>query len=166
MASLELRCGLLESGGHNIIQPLYSTTVLLNRRPGQRHPVPVYRGQERQPRPLLPLLRHQQAPAGQPRQQPARGCAQHRELERTWTKFCPLLLQVSGRLHISLTKVYDGANLVASHFSSKQEVIDVSQVAAACCRHCHCPLLRSSSPLPSSRCSQASVHPATADIES
>jgi len=33
--------------------------------------------------------------------------------------------KVNGRLHISLTKVYDGTNLLVNQFSSKQEVIDV-----------------------------------------
>jgi len=31
----------------------------------------------------------------------------------------------NGRLHISVTKVYDGSNLLVTEFSSKQEVIDV-----------------------------------------
>jgi len=34
-------------------------------------------------------------------------------------------LKVSGKLHVSLTKVYDGKNLLVSQFASKQEVIDV-----------------------------------------
>ena len=33
---------------------------------------------------------------------------------------------MSGKLHVSLTKVYDGKNLLVSEFASKQEVIDVS----------------------------------------
>ena len=33
---------------------------------------------------------------------------------------------MSGKLHVSLTKVYDGKNLLVSEFESKQEVIDVS----------------------------------------
>ena len=40
-------------------------------------------------------------------------------------EFLPLF-QVSGKLHVSLTKVYDGKNLLVSQFASKQEVIDVS----------------------------------------
>merc|ERR1711892_159063 len=34
-------------------------------------------------------------------------------------------LKVNGRLHISLTKVYDGTNILVSEFSSKEEVINV-----------------------------------------
>ena len=34
---------------------------------------------------------------------------------------------MNNRLHISLTKVYDGCNLLASQFSSKHEVIQVEQ---------------------------------------
>jgi len=34
-------------------------------------------------------------------------------------------LKVNGKLHVSLTKVYDGKNILVSQFESKQEVIDV-----------------------------------------
>ena len=37
--------------------------------------------------------------------------------------------QLNGKLHVSLTKVYDGKNLIANQFSSKQEVIDVSIIS-------------------------------------
>ena len=37
-----------------------------------------------------------------------------------------LIFQVNGKLYVSLTKVYDGKNLLVNQFSSKQEVIDVS----------------------------------------
>ena len=33
--------------------------------------------------------------------------------------------QVSGRLHVSLTKVYDGTNMLVTEFASKDEVINV-----------------------------------------
>ena len=39
------------------------------------------------------------------------------------------MFQVNGKLHVSLTKVYDGKNLLVNAFSSKQEVIDVSSQA-------------------------------------
>ena len=32
---------------------------------------------------------------------------------------------VNGKLHVSLTKVYDGQNMLVNQFSSKQEVIEV-----------------------------------------
>jgi len=43
------------------------------------------------------------------------------------TKMLPedVHLKVTGKLHVSLTKVYDGKNLLVNQFSSKQEVIDV-----------------------------------------
>ena len=39
-----------------------------------------------------------------------------------------ILVKVSGKLHASLTKVYDGKSHLVSEFASKQEVIDVSAV--------------------------------------
>jgi len=39
-------------------------------------------------------------------------------------------LKLNGKLHVSLTKVYDGKNLIANQFSSKQEVIDVILASA------------------------------------
>jgi len=38
--------------------------------------------------------------------------------------------RVNGKLHVSLTKVYDGKNLLVNAFSSKQEVIDVILASA------------------------------------
>jgi len=38
--------------------------------------------------------------------------------------------KVNGKLHVSLTKVYDGKNLLVNAFSSKQEVIDVILASA------------------------------------
>lgn len=35
---------------------------------------------------------------------------------------------VQGRLHVSLTKVYDGTNILVNQFASKEEVIQVSIV--------------------------------------
>jgi patatin-like phospholipase domain-containing protein 3 len=32
---------------------------------------------------------------------------------------------VQGRLHVSLTKVYDGTNILVNQFASKEEVIQV-----------------------------------------
>ena len=34
--------------------------------------------------------------------------------------------QCSGRLHVSLTKVYDGKNMVISKFDTREELIEVS----------------------------------------
>ena len=31
-------------------------------------------------------------------------------------------MQVSGRLHVSVTRVYDGTNMVISQYSSKEEL--------------------------------------------
>ena len=39
--------------------------------------------------------------------------------------FYEIIFQLNGKLHVSLTKVYDGKNLLVNQFSSKQEVIDV-----------------------------------------
>jgi len=39
-------------------------------------------------------------------------------------------LKLNGRLHVSLTKVYDGKNLLVNQYSSKQEVIDVILASA------------------------------------
>merc|ERR1719468_1072708 len=39
-------------------------------------------------------------------------------------------LKLDGKLHVSLTKVYDGKNLLVNQFSSKQEVIDVILASA------------------------------------
>ena len=36
-----------------------------------------------------------------------------------------IITQVNGKLHVSLTKVYDGQNMLVNQFSSKQEVIEV-----------------------------------------
>ena len=36
------------------------------------------------------------------------------------------LLQLSGRLHVSLTRVYDGKNILVNQFSSREEIIQVS----------------------------------------
>ena len=38
--------------------------------------------------------------------------------------------QADGKLHVSLTKVYDGKNMVANTFDSRQELIEV--VLASC----------------------------------
>ena len=35
------------------------------------------------------------------------------------------MLKVSGQLHVSLTNVYDGKNILVSNFASKEEVINV-----------------------------------------
>ena len=34
--------------------------------------------------------------------------------------------QCSGRLHVSLTKVYDGKNMVINKFDTREELIEVS----------------------------------------
>jgi len=39
-------------------------------------------------------------------------------------------LKLDGKLHVSLTKVYDGKNLLVNQFASKQEVIDVILASA------------------------------------
>ena len=38
-------------------------------------------------------------------------------------------VKVSGRLHVSLTQVYDGQNILVSQFDTKEEVIQVSQLS-------------------------------------
>ena len=38
--------------------------------------------------------------------------------------------QANGKLHVSLTKVYDGKNMVANTFDSRQELIEV--ILASC----------------------------------
>jgi len=38
--------------------------------------------------------------------------------------------KINGKLHVSLTKVYDGKNLLVNQFSSKQEVVDVILASA------------------------------------
>ena len=35
-------------------------------------------------------------------------------------------VQCSGRLHVSLTKVYDGKNMVINKFDTREELIEVS----------------------------------------
>eukprot|EP00092_Neocalanus_flemingeri_P107954 GFUD01138578.1.p1 GENE.GFUD01138578.1~~GFUD01138578.1.p1 ORF type:complete len:623 (-),score=105.53 GFUD01138578.1:90-1769(-) len=48
-------------------------------------------------------------------------------IRETLDKLLPddIHLKVNGRLHISLTKVYDGKNLLVTEFSSKEEIIEV-----------------------------------------
>ena len=38
------------------------------------------------------------------------------------------MTQCSGRLHVSLTKVYDGKNMVISKFDTREELIEVSTI--------------------------------------
>lgn len=35
-------------------------------------------------------------------------------------------IRVSGKLHISLTRVYDGKNVIVSQFNSKEDLLQVS----------------------------------------
>ena len=37
-----------------------------------------------------------------------------------------MCVQCSGRLHVSLTKVYDGKNMVINKFDTREELIEVS----------------------------------------
>ena len=41
-----------------------------------------------------------------------------------------IILKANGKLHVSLTKVYDGKNMVANTFDSRQELIEV--ILASC----------------------------------
>jgi hypothetical protein len=38
-------------------------------------------------------------------------------------------LRVNGKLHISLTRVYDGRNVIVSQFGSREDLVQVRQVA-------------------------------------
>ena len=49
--------------------------------------------------------------------------------------FYEIFFQLNGKLHVSLTKVYDGKNLLVNQFSSKQEVIDVRFKSKAVDKH-------------------------------
>ena len=48
-------------------------------------------------------------------------------------------LQANGRLHVSLTKVYDGQNILVSQFSSREELIQVSLHMDSCQLQFHPP---------------------------
>lgn len=98
----------------------------------QWYPQSVYRGQKRGIWPIFPLIWYQQTSAWLSAQQSPGKCSQNCKsitflrLRIIYFRFPSSPLQVDGRLNVSLTKVYDGANLLASHFSSKHEVIDVT----------------------------------------
>lgn len=56
----------------------------------------------------------------------------HRLLLEGLEKFLPhdAHIRVSGKLHISLTRVHDGKNVIISHFDSRQELIDALLASA------------------------------------
>ena len=62
--------------------------------------------------------------------------------------------QCSGRLHVSLTKVYDGKNMVISKFDTREELIEVSIIIIIIITTVNIIIImRSSSPPASSPCS-------------
>ena len=62
--------------------------------------------------------------------------------------------QCSGRLHVSLTKVYDGKNMVISKFDTREELIEVSIIIIIIIITVNIiTIMRSSSPPASSPCS-------------
>ena len=64
-----------------------------------------------------------------------------------------MLSQCSGRLHVSLTKVYDGKNMVISKFDTREELIEVSIIIIIITTVNIIIIMRSSSPPASSPCS-------------
>ena len=65
-----------------------------------------------------------------------------------------MLSQCSGRLHVSLTKVYDGKNMVISKFDTREELIEVSIIIIIIIITVNIIIImRSSSPPASSPCS-------------
>ena len=63
-----------------------------------------------------------------------------------------MCVQCSGRLHVSLTKVYDGKNMVINKFDTREELIEVSIIIIIIIRLDNI-IMRSSSPPASSPCS-------------
>ena len=55
-------------------------------------------------------------------------------LDRTLTD--QIAREVSGRYHVSVTRVYDGSNMIINQFSNKEELKNVSYIALS-----HPPLL-------------------------
>jgi patatin-like phospholipase domain-containing protein 2 len=41
-------------------------------------------------------------------------------------------IRVSGKLHISLTRVYDGKNVIVSQFNSKEDLVQVIDIPIRC----------------------------------
>ena len=41
-------------------------------------------------------------------------------------------IRVNGKLHISLTRVYDGKNVIVSQFNSKDDLMQVRKVYIVC----------------------------------
>ena len=62
-----------------------------------------------------------------------------------------MCVQCSGRLHVSLTKVYDGKNMVINKFDTREELIEVSIIIIIIIRLDNI-IMRSSSPPASSPC--------------
>ena len=50
----------------------------------------------------------------------------HQQLSNKCKKLVPS--QASGRLHVSLTRVYDGQNILVSQFATREELIQVSLI--------------------------------------
>ena len=74
--------------------------------------------------------------------------------------------QCSGRLHVSLTKVYDGKNMVISKFDTREELIEVSIIIIIIITTVNIItiIMRSSSPPASSPCSLGLCLPDTAAL--
>ena len=75
--------------------------------------------------------------------------------------------QCSGRLHVSLTKVYDGKNMVISKFDTREELIEVSIIIIIIIIIITVNIIiimRSSSPPASSPCSLGLCLPDTAAL--
>ena len=73
--------------------------------------------------------------------------------------------QCSGRLHVSLTKVYDGTNMVISKFDTREELIEVSIIIIIIIITVNIIIImRSSSPPASSPCSLGLCLPDTAAL--
>ena len=73
-------------------------------------------------------------------------------------------VQCSGRLHVSLTKVYDGKNMVINKFDTREELIEVSIIIIIIIRLDNI-IMRSSSPPASSPCSLGLCLPDTEALE-
>ena len=64
-----------------------------------------------------------------------------------------MCVQCSGRLHVSLTKVYDGKNMVINKFDTREELIEVIIIIIITIVNIIIIITRSSSPPASSPCS-------------
>ena len=84
--------------------------------------------QERLPWTILSLIQRLELDQREPGEEAA--SERPRNSEDTLSKHFKisilLVSQCSGRLHVSLTKVYDGKNMVISKFDTREELIEVS----------------------------------------